>query len=223
MQQENEKNIRIFVSPCQFGTWVKEKRASQHLSLREFAKKVENTPGSTVSVSPSYLSRLERGYDALISPEILYGIKEALGLSNQEILENLSERNYARFSNFLRVQKRQLLDQQCGVDKDEEWREFLQRAHELSGKILKPLLTDLIDREILSKDMLPFYWAEDFWRGDAHVEDMAETMTLLAQVYELLEANCDNIAIATRSAIENALSSEYLKSRRLLSKHKHPH
>lgn len=194
------------------------------MSLRELARKVKAASHSSVSVSPSYLSRLERGYDALISPEILYGLKEALGLANEEVLPNLTERNYARFSNFLRVKKKQYLDLLCPADKDEEWRDFLERAHKISGKILEPLLTDLVERGHLPDALVPQTWPETFWRGESYIEDMAETMASLFEVYMVLQATSDRVAVGARTAIEDALGYDYIdrRSKQIRNRKKSP-
>jgi transcriptional regulator with XRE-family HTH domain len=214
MQQKNEKKLKIFVSPSDFGTWLRQKRGEQHMSLREVAFRCNASSLANSSISPSYISRLERGLDALISPEKLLMLKDVLVVSYTELLEHLTERNYVRFSHYLKNKRIGRSIELGGIDKDEEWRDFVERSRAISRKIIEPLLWDLVNREIIGCELIPYTWEEDFWAGTTTIEEMGECMANLADIYDGLEGCHDKVAIATRAAIEASLGEEYIEQRR---------
>lgn len=184
------------------------------MSLREMATRCGHCSLVPGSVSPSYISRLERGTDTLISPEILVMFKDVLVVSYNELLEHLTERNYVRFSHYLKHKQKVRISEFGDSDKDDEWYAFLQRVHGVSRKVIEPLLWDMVSRHVIGCELIPYTWPEDFWAGMATIEDLGDCMANLADIADGLSDSNDRVALAAAAAIEAALGSEYIAERR---------
>jgi len=101
-----------------------------------------------------------------------------------------------------------------GTDKDEEWRAFLERADGVSRKVIEPLLWDLVNRDIIGCELIPYTWREDFWAGLSDITDMGDCMSNLADIFDGLKGSTDRVAHAVRAAIEDALGNDYIELRR---------
>lgn len=214
MQQQNEKILKIFVSPVEFGTWLRENRQAQQMSLREMATRCGYSTLVEGTVSASYINRLEHGIDAVVAPEILVMFKDVLDISYSELLEHLSERNYVRFSRYLKDRRVTRIIELGSEEKEQEWYAFLERTTAISRKIIEPLLWDLAARDIIGVELIPYTWEEDFWAGISQIEDMGECMANLADIFDILVKSNDRVASAAKAAIEAALGSDYIEERR---------
>ncbi len=199
-----------------FGTWLKRRRKELNLSLREMARRCEQSSLGLGEgkISPSYLNHLEKGADVSISPGKLIGIKDVLVVSYERLLQNLTEKNRLVLERELVSLKNvQLLD--AGLpDKVPEWHSFLRRIGGIYREVLDPLLWELVDREIMECHCIPYTWPDDFWAGVSTIEDMGECVADLADIYDALSDSQDRVAIAARAAIEGALGSDYIEERR---------
>lgn len=178
------------------------------------AKRCKFSPLVTGEVSPTYINKLEHGIDVAISPEILLMLKDVLLISYDELLSHLTEKNYIRFSNYLKDKQIARVRELGPTDKTEEWRAFLQQANGISRKIIEPLLWELSNRDIIGCELIPYTWPEDFWAGTTGIKELGECMASLAEIYDSLADIDDRVALALRAAIEDSLGNQYIRVQR---------
>jgi len=212
MQQKLKKNIKINFTPMEFGSWLREKREKLQLSLRELSVRCGQSTLTDKQVSHSYIGRLEKGVDVVISPEILLMLKDALIISYEELLEHLTEKNFIKFSDYLSQKQKKIESGGFGNNQDfPEMRSFFQRAQGVSRKVIEPLLWELVNREIIGCELIPYAWPEDYWAGIIGIEEMGQSMSNLAEICEDLKTKNDPIARALYAAIEGTLGKEFIE------------